>query len=513
MNDGIELHDVAQQQLVCHQPARLTPRAWLHRRLDSLRRPRLLHGWKRAYWLVAAIILLGVILRYVFVANLHPPSQHIYSDMGGYVAIAHEMSAGKFEKYDLFQSVGYPLLMTLSLKLIGTLRLAMSIQLLASIAAFVLMWRGSVRFLGERRALIVLVIGTLHFPFISLTGFYLTETIFTLFLALLYYLLARFRFPWRPHIAFILGLVFLGASWFKGSNMFFLPLLVVWAMAWVWRRRSLAGGGSAEWRAALRAGAGFAAGVAVIAITTATVSYSMTGQARVSASAGGLNFVEGKCPDKINHDSTGAVWASPLFGQIGEGGTTKYWPEPFTNDAFFWKAGWNCIQRDPWVLASSVRYIYYLFFDNQLWPSNSSEFAILNRYYQMFFSALLFPGFLIGLLLMFRRPLAGTRPTVLLVGSILLCSWFFKSEIRFRVPFDVVIIPLSVLGWSWLLATLFGSRRSVVSGRSTVRGQGGTARPHRMVPTARVSILYSTRQGGPGTDRLGGGSAVCRDGS
>jgi hypothetical protein len=390
--------------------------------------------------------------------------------MGSYVGIAHEMAAGKFENYDWFKAIGYPLLMALSLKLVGTLRLAIGIQFLAGIAAFMLMWRGSERFLGERRALVVLAIGALHFPFISLTGFYLPETIFTFFLALLFYLLARFRFPWKPEIAFVLGLVFLGASWFKGSNMFFLPLLVVWAMAWVWRRQSLSGGGSEIWGAALRAGAAFAAGAAVIAITTATVTYSMTGQARVSESSGGLNFVEGKCPAKINYDSTGANWYSPLFVQLEEGGVT-YWEEQFTNDAFFWKAGWSCILRDPWVLASSIRYIYYLFFDNQIWPANSSEFAILNRYYQMFFSSFLFPGFLIGLLLMLRRPFCARMPAFLLVGSIMLSAWFLKSEMRYRVPFDVVIIPLSVLGWSWLLATLFGRRGSLVSGPSWGRSR------------------------------------------
>ena len=35
--------------------------------------------------------------------------------------------------------------------------------------------------------------------------------------------------------------------------------------------------------------------------------------------------------------------------------------------------------------------------------------------------------------------------------SLFLCVYVFKSEIRFRVPFDVFLIPVAVKGWAVLL--------------------------------------------------------------
>ena len=123
------------------------------------------------------------------------------------------------------------------------------------------------------------------------------------------------------------------------------------------------------------------------------------------------------------------------------------------------------------MLATSVRYVYYLFFDNQMWPSSSdSQYASINRWYGMFFSALVFPGILVGFLLLFRRPFSPRKPAFLLVVSLGVVSWLLKSEMRYRVPFDVALIPLSVLGWTWLVATVFRKRRAAgsTSGEATL---------------------------------------------
>ena len=37
------------------------------------------------------------------------------------------------------------------------------------------------------------------------------------------------------------------------------------------------------------------------------------------------------------------------------------------------------------------------------------------------------------------------------VLALFLTSYIFKSEIRYRLPFDVWLIPLSVLGWTSLI--------------------------------------------------------------
>jgi hypothetical protein len=424
---------------------------------------------RRAFWVAVGLVVLGAAVRLAFVFFLHPPESHVYSDMASYVDGARQILAGDRGLHHLFHPVGYPLMLALSLWLTQGLSLAVCLQYLLGVAAFVLVWRGSVPFLRERGALIVLLVGALHFPFISMSGFFLAETGFTFFLALLFYLLARRGFPWGLGYAFAAGVVYMAAAWMKGNDSLFGPILIAWIALRAWRSRARQGPG--WWVPAARAAAAFTAGACLVAALTAATTYAVAGRPRISAATGALNFVEGKCPDKINHDLSGSGWHSPLFVQLGERGD-KYWPAYFWDQEYFWKAGLSCVRADPWVLATSVRYVYYLFFDNQLWPTNSSEYADLSRWYGMLCSSVLFPGMLVGVLLVSRRPLSGRRPAFLLLASVCVASWLLKSELRYRIPFDVAIIPLSVIGWSWLVRTIFRRRPGASPGAGDVLASG-----------------------------------------
>jgi hypothetical protein len=72
----------------------------------------------------------------------------------------------------------------------------------------------------------------------------------------------------------------------------------------------------------------------------------------------------------------------------------------------------------------------------------------------MFYSAVLFPGILIGGVVIAVRARRRLALVGLLGVSILVCSWIFKSELRYRVPFDVAFLPTAVIGWSWVMARL-----------------------------------------------------------
>lgn len=416
----------------------------------------------RLFWVAAGLIAAAAAIRFVFMFAVHPPDDYVYSDMQAYVDEASRILAGHRGQDLLFHPVGYPLLLALSLHLTQSLSLVVLLQFLTSVATVVLMWRGSARFLREGPALVVLALAAVHVPFISLGGFFMAETAFAFFLALLFYLLAARPFPWSPAYALAAGFVYMAAAWMKGNDSLFGPLLMAWIAVRVWRTRAYAV--PARWKAAAKAAAAFAAGACLVASITAFATYSVGGHARISAATGALNFVEGKCPAKINHDMGGTYWYSPLFVQLGEGGD-KYWPAYFWDDTYFWKAGWQCVRSEPRVLVTSLRYVYYLFFGNQLWPSGPVE-ANLNRWYGMFVSFVIFPGMLVGLLLVARRPLAAHKPAFLLVVSLFVTSWLLKSELRYRVPFDVVILPLAVLGWTYLLTGLRRLRRRRLTARS-----------------------------------------------
>lgn len=175
------------------------------------------------------------------------------------------------------------------------------------------------------------------------------------------------------------------------------------------------------------------------------------GKFQMSASAGGLNFVEGKCPIKNNADNAGFSWLSPLYHQLGYN-KMKRWDHPFTDSGFFMKEGWNCVKENPAVLIQSLEGIPFLFFGNTLWPANQSKIASEMRLYELYFSCFC----IMGMMVYFRffRSFPDWKEQVLVwvlpIFSVMLCVYIFKSEIRFRIPFDVWIIPVAVKGWSLL---------------------------------------------------------------
>jgi hypothetical protein len=425
--------------------------------------------WQKA--VAAALLALAGWIRYHYVFDWHPPECFVFSDMAGYVDRARELARGSSSEGQAFQPIGYSLALSVSLRLVKDFALAYWGHALCGWATVVLMWRASARWLSERAGLFVLAIAALHFPFISLSGFFLAETFFTFQLALLFYCLARFPFPWTVGRAFVIGAVYMSALWIKGNNTFFGPLVLAWIALWILLHRR------ADWLRLTRRlappVAAFCVGAALMVASHAGYTYSRYGHALVSAPTAALNFVEGKCPAKNNYDSQGYGWLSPLFVQLGET-EEKHWPRPFTDTHFFWSAGIECVRRDPSVLATSVRYVYYLFFDNQLWPSNTSDG--LARPSGMLYSALLFPNLLLGGVVIARRPRRRWALFALVGLSIVLCSWFFKSELRYRVPFDVVFIPIAVVGGSWAWSRLRRRKRRLPAAVEAV-GEDSGARP------------------------------------
>jgi hypothetical protein len=402
---------------------------------------------------IAALLLaLAGWIRYRYVFDWHSPEFFAYSDMAGYVNHGRELARGEHHADQLVQPIGYPLVLALSLRAVGDFTLAYWVHVLASWGTVALSWRASARrWLGERAGLWVLGIAALHIPFVTLSGFFLAETLFAFQLALLFYGLSWFRFPWRSGHAFVLGLVYMSALWIKGHNTFFGPLVIAWMVGWALAHRRT--GGRSLLRRLLGPTLAFCAAAAIVVASHAAYTRVYYGHAHLSAATAALNLVEGKCPAKRNYDSTGSGWLSPLFVQLGES-DEKHWPRPFSDQSYFWSAGLDCIKQNPLVLLTSFRYVYYLFFDNQLWPSNTTDSAGLVRLSGMIYSGLLFPGILAGAAIVVRRPWRRSGLFVVLALSIVVCAFVFKSELRYRVPFDVVYIPLAVLGWSWVGARL-----------------------------------------------------------
>src|SRR5262249_13107785 len=136
----------------------------------------------------------------------------------------------------------------------------------------------------------------------------------------------------------------------------------------------------------------------------------------------------------------------------------QLWGVYLYEQSFLWKAGLECVRRNPWVVASSLGEILYLFQGNELWPVNTGRFEDVSARYQRRFAILMFPGIVLAVLALARDPFSAMTAPFLLSASVSASAWLFMGEMRFRIPFDVVFIPMGIFGWRWGLTRLGGDR-------------------------------------------------------
>lgn len=365
-----------------------------------------------------------------------------WSDMRIYLLISRAIDAGVWEESHFFQSIGYPLLIT-GIKYFTTEfgRLLIYLQSIASILTIAFLYLMTRNTLGRRVALISLVIGSVHMPWFLFTNFALPEVFFTLLLSLCGYLSTKIIYRRRPSILICASwaVCFILAFWLKGTHALWGPLFLLGLFA---HKRKFA------WKPVLV----ICSVVALGLLGHAFFTYQTIGKIQFGPSTSGLNFVEGKCPSKVNLDSAGYHWQSPLYYQL-EMNRTKKWNRPFTNSSYFLKEGLKCIKNDPWVLVQSLESIPFLFYGNTIWPFNRKPFSHYTRLYELFFAFFAIVGLSFYYFKVFtlRRPeevIMWTLPVL----AIFLCVYIFKSEMRYRIPFDLWFIPLAVKGWIELTA-------------------------------------------------------------
>jgi hypothetical protein len=376
----------------------------------------------------------GLLIRLGYAVYGPRLNEQVWSDMKIYTDISDKISRGIWEQNHFFQSIGYPLFISL-LRMISRPPgiLLNYVQAVCSFLTLFFMYRLTLLSLGRKVALGALLVGTLHLPWILYANFALPETLFTTLLSicglLSFKIVKSEKLRAVPCITF--GVLFIMALWLKGTHVFWAPLFLC-GLILVKRKQSVV--------PVMIIGTVLATGLAVHGL----LAYQKTGKMQFSSSAGGLNFVEGKCPSKKNMDSAGYTWHSPLYFQLGMD-LTKKWNRPFTDSGHFMKEGLRCIQKDPFVLIQSLESIPYLFFGNVMWPFNTKPIAPYTRLYELFFAIFLVVGFCCFVIR--ERDSHVIIIWLLPALSIFLTVYIFKSEIRYRVPFDVWFIPIAVKGW------------------------------------------------------------------
>jgi hypothetical protein len=445
--------------------------------------------------------LAALVLRAVWLALVNEPSRAVYSDMAGYWGRAHELfERSHCSPYVTFQGLGYPIVLGLLRRLWGGDQdfgvVAGWVQLGASMVALAGVVHLARRVAGPRGGAFALGLGAVHVPWIFFNSVYMPESMYAAVLAGLGLALLRLgrdrHAGWRS--ALLVGLAGAAAAWLKSLHLLVGPIA---ALVWLFPLRR-------GWRGATRIlVAWFAALALFFWIPHGALSYAKTGRFMASPPAGGLNFVEGKCPWKENVDSEGYRYWSPLFVQQGLR-NTKTWPASFLDQQFFFARGFECIAERPAVLLESLDGIRSLVFGNRLWPAaySGQRSALLTDLWVRLFTWPLAVGVVLALAIASRRvgrrrgglPRYRPQPLVdvwlaLIVPALSLFAtvWLLKSEVRFRVPFDVFLLPLAIWGWKETLGWLADRLRSWLQARQQRAAAGLAGPPSGALPAACIA--------------------------
>ncbi len=360
-----------------------------------------------------------------------------WSDMRIYLKISAAIESGIWKETHFFQSIGYPWLISIiRSEWVHYGKILTYLQAVASSVTLIFFYLMVREGLGKKIALVSLLIGSLHLPWIFFINFALPEVLFTFLLSVCGYLSVTIILARRVSLfhCFIWGVAFILAFWLKGTHALWGPLF-------------LAGILVLKKKAAITPILMISAVVGCGLLAHAYLTYSLFEKVQIGPSTGGLNFVEGKCPSKVNTDSEGYHWQSPLYYQLGKN-RLKKWDRPFTHSGYFYKEGLKCIQNNPLVLIQSLESIPFLFYGNTIWPFNRKSFSDLSRLYELLFTIFVVVGLVTFLL---RSTVHQNMQSIVIwlfpVLAIFLCVYIFKSEMRYRVPYDLWFIPIAVKGW------------------------------------------------------------------
>lgn len=395
--------------------------------------------WER---IALASVFAGAALRLLWVFVFHPPPDHVYSDMQGYVSRAVKLAAGGgLDRYDAFWPPGTHLLLAGPLALFGTDRTGL---IVASAVWFALsamtpywMWRFARAHLSPAAAALTAAFTALWPLHISYTGYFLSETPAIAFLA------ASLAFtchaPGEPRRRGALAGL-LGGLAVANRPALLLNLLV--SGAHLARRGARHG-------ASLTALAG---GTALV--LTVVVAHNSLAAAKPTflSENGGLTFFLGHCNalDVRTGRAGGPQFAVAAPPAVQRGNGTRYeFPDRVVwEQEFFIAEGLDCIRRDGVAHVRSVlRGVVDMTLTSKPWPQvvegSHGQFIHATN---VVYSALL-PFIVIGTIGLIRRRRARGEPApeaLLLahLACVLATAVIFFGDPRFRAPYDVFGLTL-----------------------------------------------------------------------
>jgi 4-amino-4-deoxy-L-arabinose transferase-like glycosyltransferase len=398
--------------------------------------------WDRV---VLVSILVGAIVRIIWGLVIHPPLDHIYSDMGGYVERAQRLATGAgLQRFDAFFPPGTHMLLAAPMTLFGTERAGLwagAVLWCALSAAIPLFaWRLARLLLTPAAAALTALFCALWPLYITYGGYFTSEI---------------------PSLAFLLASLWAGYRAARLSG---------WQAGWLGLTAGLLGGVAVANRPQLilnlavlavpllfrlrrqaLALAGIVAGSALILAGTALYNSAAAGKPTGLSENAGLNFWIGQCDV---HDVTTAdparnitfTFGNPVWAQLGRGGSYYFEGYLVWDQGFFYEMGLRCIERNGLghvrVLARNVLNMSATTIP---WPQvNEDGQRVVVRASNLAYSLLL-PLVVIDSVFI-RRRTSGRSPgeTVMLLqlACVLVVAIFFFGDPRVRSSYDVFGLAL-----------------------------------------------------------------------
>ena len=413
-------------------------------------------------WIAVAAIAIGLVLRLVWVLVLHPPFEHVYSDMSWYLTLATNLvETGSLNPYDALHPPGTNLVLAAPLALFGTgsaglWAAAVLWALLSSLTPF-FMWRLARGFFSPAAAALTAVFTATWPLFITSAGFFLSETpSLTFLVGALWAGYAAERSTSRRAVALGALAGVLGVAAIATRPQFLLNVLVL-VVPWVW-----------AWRRKFRPLLAFAAAGAVIGAAVVTHNSLAVGEPTGVSRSTGFIFFMGHCDVLWVTSGTppGPVfqYAAPPAVQRNTGRNYNFPDHLLWEQGFFFDQGLDCIRKDG---IGHVRILGRSLLDmtstTVMWPqANEDNLKEVVHYANVLYSLLL-PVILVASIgRIFERRRSGKAAggeiamlVQLLCGFVL--ALLFFGDPRYRMQYDVFgFALLSVLIAAWL----FDSKRT-----------------------------------------------------
>ncbi len=378
---------------------------------------------------------------------IHPPYEHVYSDMQGYVDRAVRLASGaELMRPDAFYPPGTHLVLAVPFALLGTgdtgLRAAALLWWALSSATPLFAWRFARRLLRPEAAALTALLCALYPLFVFYAGFFSSETPALAFLTCALWLGQRARqTDGRAAQLAALGTGLAGAIAVAARPQYLLNLAIVAApVLWHWRAR---------WRsAAALVGAAAVVLAGVIAYETAAAG-RLTG----IGENGGLIFYQAHCDVRMVTAGTperGGVFAfaNPTTLEHGRGRDVAFPDHQGWDQRFFYGEGLDCIRDNgPGHVSRLLRNAIDATATATPFPLGDPPAAKpVARAFNLGYTIML-PLIVVGSVLILRRRRSRRDPPrerelLLHLASVLPVVMIFSSEPRYRIPYDLFGLAL-----------------------------------------------------------------------